>query len=542
MKLLHFFRPGMVFFLVMFLGACTPKAGQQTIQTQPTETEQSQEAAAAEEEPSRAENAAENDGIIEVVFLQMNDVYEIAPLQGGKVGGLARVATLYQRLKAENPNTLFVLSGDFLSPSLLGTLKHQGQRIKGKQMIEALNVAGVQVVTFGNHEFDLKEHELQARINESGFMWVSSNVRHMVGGKPEPFYKETADGQRRQLPAAFVWEVKDADGTAANIGLFGVTLGSNPKDWVYYQDPFQAAQQAAAQLGQVANVVVGLTHLEMVQDLKLAGMLPEVPLLMGGHDHDNMIDSVGQVVVAKADANAKTVYVHHMRIDTHSGEVSLSSELIPITPDLPEEPAVKAVVDRWMALQDEIIGQVIDDPYAVVYHASEPLDGRESSIRNGQTNLGGLITAAMAASARKPVAGAIMNSGGVRIDDQLSGDILAIDWFRTLPFGGEVWEIDIRGSLLRKVLDIGLENKGTGGYLQWYDIAPGPGGWLVQGQPLEDEQVYHIAVNDFLLSGYETGLDFFTPQHADILKVDKPADASDVRYDIRKVVIEYLKK
>ena len=527
------------FTLALVLWACTPKTGQKTAQTPPDE-QKTELSGQKEEKLVKAENAAENDGIIDVIFLQMNDVYEIAPLQGGKVGGLARVASLYQQLKDENPNTLFVLSGDFLSPSLLGTLKYQGQRIKGRQMVETLNAAGVQVVTFGNHEFDLKEKELQDRINESSFMWVSSNVRHLVGGKPVPFYKEDLD-EKRQLPAAFIWEVKDADGTVANIGIFGVTLASNPKDWVYYLDPFQAAQQAVDQLKPVANVVVGLTHLEMVQDLKLAGMLPDVPLLMGGHDHDHMIDSVGHVVVAKADANAKTVYVHRLRINTHTGETQLQSELVPITPAIPEEPAVKEVVDTWMRIQDEIIGQVIPDPYAVVYHASEPLDGRESSIRNRQTNMGAVITAAMEASAKKPVACAIFNSGGVRIDDQLSGDILAIDWFRTLPFGGQLWEVDIRGSLLKKVLDLGLENKGTGGYLQWHGVKPaGQGAWLIDGQPLEESKTYHIILNDFLLSGYETRLDFFTPEHPDILAVDKPKDSSDLRYDIRKAVIAYL--
>lgn len=538
MRILRF---RIVFFsaFLFILGACTPKAVRQAT----TEKPQTPPPVPVEEqhgEPLKAKNTVENDGIIEVIFLQINDVYEIAPLQGGKVGGLARAASLYQQLKEENPNTLFVLSGDFLSPSLLGTLKYQGERIKGKQMVEVLNVAGVQVVTFGNHEFDLKEHELQARINESNFMWVSSNVRQMVDGKPQPFYKENGD-DRKQLPAAFIWEVQDADGTVANIGLFGVTLGSNPKDWVYYLDPFEAALQAASQLEQVANVVVGITHLEMVQDLKLASMLPGVPLLMGGHDHDNMIEKVGKTVVAKADANAKTAYVHRMTLNTHTGEVSVRSDLVSITPEIPDDPATSAVVNKWMTIQDQIIGQVVADPYAVVYHAEEPLDGRESSIRNGQTNMGAVITAAMVAAARqKPIQGAIMNSGGVRIDDQLSGDVLAIDWFRTLPFGGQVWEIDIRGSLLKKVLDVGMENKGTGGYLQWYGIQPGPGGWLIQGQPLEENSIYHIAVNDFLLSGYETGLDFFTPQHPDILKVDKPDLPADRRYDIRKTVIEYL--
>ena len=51
---------------------------------------------------------AKDDGKITVTFVQINDVYEIAPMQGGKVGGVARVATLKKQELAKNPNTLMV--------------------------------------------------------------------------------------------------------------------------------------------------------------------------------------------------------------------------------------------------------------------------------------------------------------------------------------------------------------------------------------------------------------------------------------------------
>ncbi|MEW6212269.1 MAG: bifunctional metallophosphatase/5'-nucleotidase, partial [Acidobacteriota bacterium] len=53
-----------------------------------------------------------------ITILQLNDVYEISPVDGGESGGLARVATLVERERARSPHTLFLLAGDFLSPSL----------------------------------------------------------------------------------------------------------------------------------------------------------------------------------------------------------------------------------------------------------------------------------------------------------------------------------------------------------------------------------------------------------------------------------------
>ncbi|NJN35215.1 MAG: hypothetical protein HC817_14170 [Saprospiraceae bacterium] len=116
------------------------------------------------------------DGKVEWIFLHLNDVYEIAPLGGGKLGGLARVATLRKQLLTENPNTFTVMAGDFLNPSLIGTLKHEGESIKGKQMVEVMNALGFDFVSFGNHEFDLDYPDLQKRIDESRFEWIASNA------------------------------------------------------------------------------------------------------------------------------------------------------------------------------------------------------------------------------------------------------------------------------------------------------------------------------------------------------------------------------
>jgi hypothetical protein len=64
---------------------------------------------------------------------------------------------------------------------VLGTLKYEGKNIAGRQMVEVLNAMGLDLATFGNHEFDLKEAELLERLRESRFGWVSSNAGHWQG-------------------------------------------------------------------------------------------------------------------------------------------------------------------------------------------------------------------------------------------------------------------------------------------------------------------------------------------------------------------------
>ncbi|MBK7245470.1 MAG: hypothetical protein IPH98_16790 [Saprospiraceae bacterium] len=87
--------------------------------------------------------------------MQFNNFYDIAPLENGKIGGAAKMATIRKKLLAEDPQLYTVLAGDFISPSLLGTLKWNGESIKGKQIIQAFNKISINTVTFGSQNLTL---------------------------------------------------------------------------------------------------------------------------------------------------------------------------------------------------------------------------------------------------------------------------------------------------------------------------------------------------------------------------------------------------
>src|ERR1700760_4610416 len=61
---------------------------------------------------------AEADCPVRVTLLQVNDVYQFPPVDGGQRGGLARILTLRKQIMKESPNTLFLLAGDTISPSV----------------------------------------------------------------------------------------------------------------------------------------------------------------------------------------------------------------------------------------------------------------------------------------------------------------------------------------------------------------------------------------------------------------------------------------
>ncbi|MFL6197071.1 MAG: bifunctional metallophosphatase/5'-nucleotidase [Thermoanaerobaculia bacterium] len=444
--------------------------------------------------PERAAAASRS---VEITLLQFNDVYEIGPVEGGKSGGLARVATLRKRLLAENPNTFTVLAGDFVSPSALGTAKVDGQTLAGQQMVAVLNAVGLDLATFGNHEFDIKEDQLLARLAESRFHWTSANVTRASGG---PF------------PGVSPHAILTAKGPGGSVrlGVVGVTLASNPEPWVTYADPLASFRSEAEALTGQADVVIGLTHLAFADDQKLAEGVPGVSLILGGHEHENMRALRGPAFtpILKADANVRTVYVHRLTWNPADKSLAVDSRLVVVGEDIPEDPEVAKVVSTWEEKGFAGFRQLGFEPDEQVAVTTVPLDGREASIRNGRTGLTDLVARAFLAEAQGAEL-AVYNSGSIRIDDVLpAGPVTQYDVIRILPFGGKVQTADIRGSLLARALDQGLAGKGTGAYLQTANAARAAEGWTVSGQPLDPNRLYRIAISDYLAAGKEQGMDF----------------------------------
>lgn len=493
------------------------------------------------------------DDIVEVTLLQLNDVYEIAPIENGAFGGMARVATIRKQLLEENSNTFTFLAGDFISPSAIGTSVFQGTRINGAQMVAAMNSAGVDYVTFGNHEFDLGYAPLQQRLNESAFTWISSNIQYTPSeeGEVKPFFK-ILDGVEHPLPEYVILRAKNPYGKELRIGVLALTIGTNQPPYVVWHDPFGAARRVYDLLKPQTDYVIALTHLSIDEDRKLAGLVPELKLILGGHEHTNMMFKVGETLIAKADANARTVFVHRMRWSFAKTSLSICSELKTVDATVPEDSATAAVVQLWTERAYQGFRASGFEPDRVVTTLDEPLDGRESSIRYRQTNLGRAIGSAMlAASSRARIA--LFNSGSVRLDDELRGTVTQYDIIRTLPFGGKILEVALRGRLLRRVLDAGRHNAGRGGYLQYVGVLPkadadpyGPGTmeWFAGGKPIDSLSTYWVVVSDYLLSGREQGIEFFRRDNPDVVSVLEPdmQNPDDTRRDIRLTVVRYLSK
>jgi 5'-nucleotidase/UDP-sugar diphosphatase len=460
-----------------------------------------------------------------LTILHFNDVYEIEPVEGGHAGGLARVATVRANLLRTAAPLVTTLGGDYLSPSAIGTAKVDGEPLAGRQMVDVLNAVGVDWATFGNHEFDLSEAAFLRRLAEQKFRIVSSNVTDANGFGFE--------GTVRSAVIPVHARARDL-----RIGLIGLTIDANQKPWVKYAPPVDAARAEISKIRAAGPVdaIVALTHLSLAEDQALVTAVEDIDLVLGGHEHENWMIKRGSRLtpIIKADDNVRSVAVVTLTFDRGDGRPSVSARLEVIDDRIAPDPAVDAIAKKWRTAAFDAFRREGFTPEAAVVSIPEPLDGREATVRNRP----GLLTDILAASLLREAKSAdvaIMNSGSVRIDDVLPpGPITQYDIIRILPFGGRVLHATFDGSLLAQVLDIGVKNQGTGGFLQTAGVARDGARWLVNGKPLNPAGRYAVAITDFLLTGGEANLGFLVRTNPHV------HDVQELR-DIRLAVIEELK-
>jgi 5'-nucleotidase len=436
----------------------------------------------------------------QVSFLQLNDVYTMQPVDG--LGGLARLATEKQRLAAAGRTPFVVLAGDFLSPSVASSV------FKGEQMIAALNAAGLDMATLGNHEFDFGDDVLIQRMKESTFTWVVSNVIDTRTGTPignaVPYYVKTF-------------------GTL-KVGFIGLCLNtseitSDKLPHTKLLDPIEAAGRYLPILKrQGAEMIVAVTHLTMGADRELAIKYPEIDLIIGGHEHYLITAFENHALISKSGADARQV----ARIDVArraSGTIERFYELVPMTKEIPDDAKTAAVIAGY----ETRLGAALD---LVVGVAHEPLDAVALHIRAGETNLGNMVADAIRADAGSDVA--LVNGGSIRGNKiYTTGQLTRRTLIEMEPFDNVICTLSIPGRVLLDVLNHGVsalplaggQFPQVSGLTMTVDKSAPPGRRVrdvrVNGAPLDPVKTYTVAVPDFMLKGGD-GYTMLAGQHVTV--------------------------
>ncbi|HUR34440.1 MAG TPA: bifunctional UDP-sugar hydrolase/5'-nucleotidase [Vicinamibacterales bacterium] len=366
-----------------------------------------------------------------VTILQMNDVYSTVPVDG--LGGLARVATVKkQTAQALGRTPLLMLAGDFLSSSVASAV------FKGEQMLESLNAIGLDYATFGNHEFDFGVDVLIARMRQSTFEWLAANIvdrqtNELVGGA-KPYVIRTMGGLKVGI-----------------IGLCITTEGMTRPDLrarLDMRDPIETAEKYVPEMKRAgADVIVALTHLRIQTDRALAERVPDIDVIVGGHEHYPITSVTGRTLISKAGMDARMVA--RIDLDRKPGQqVDRYVELIPVTSAIREDPAAADVVQKW---ESRLTSEMND----TVGSTAVPLVATDVPLRLAETNIGNLVADAIRAEAQADVA--FINSGAIRGNRVYpAGPLRRRDLIQMHPFNNVVCKIEVSGELLLRALNVGV--------------------------------------------------------------------------------------
>ena len=374
-----------------------------------------------------------------VRMLLVNDVYGIDTLRDGR-GGLARVAHLRDSIeRVTNAPVIFVLAGDFLSPSVLS--KWYG----GAQMVNGFNAARLDIAVLGNHEFDGSRTTLLARIGESHFRWQSGNCGEANG---------------RAFPGVRGWDtlrVKDV-----RVGIFGTTVVRDYPAYVQCRDADTATTALVDTLQSVgADLIVAITHRNMLEDTATLIHEPRVAAILGGHDHNGRRFVYDGRLLIKAMSNARTAaLVTFTRV---GNRWRVQDTIFRIDAGMIDEPKTRVVVQAW---RDTLIRRI--GPDRVLGVAPEAINAIDS-ISKRESPFGNMIVDAMRIGSKADVA--MINSGALRFDDvmaagpitrhMIEGIFLFADETRALTF-------TLTGARLRAVLEhgVGVGSLANGPYPQ----------------------------------------------------------------------------
>lgn len=385
-----------------------------------------------------------------ISILHFNDCYNIEP--GPQSSGAAGFLTAINQLRHLNPMILF--SGDIMSPSFMSTFT------KGEQMIPVLNDIRVDCAVFGNHEFDYGVDNLIEFVKQTTFPWLLSNV----------IDKET----NNQLGDGQIFHIIERSGF--RFGLIGLieeewlsTLSTLDSSDVIYQDFVERGRELATWLKSELNVdyVIALTHFRTPNDIRLADSVPEIDLILGGHDHDYEIIQRSNSCIIKSGTDFREFSritlkinpdyrkVKTLACDSNQEQsngkvkpfVGLDIEQIKCI-GFKEDESLKKKLDKFVTSIDEKMGKILG-------RFNCPLDGRFSSIRKYETNLGNFVTDIMLASTHADLA--ILNSGTLRSDRiHPVGDFTMRDLFNILGYIDPIAVLQASGEHIWRALENGV--------------------------------------------------------------------------------------
>ena len=377
------------------------------------------------------------------VIVHSNDVH-------GAIAGYANMAALAAEYESQGAKVIVADAGDFSQG------KVEVSSNKGLNAVKMMNAAGYDVATLGNHEFDYGYAQLKENLKEATFSTICCNILDENG---KPAFEGSKVFDIDGLKVGFIGVNTPESQTKANPALIkGLT-------WLAGDDMVKAVQAEADKLkADGTDVIVVLSHLGVDSESKpnrstdLWAGLKGVDFIIDGHSHTVMEKGDNNEPIQSTGTAFENVGV--IVIDNATKKIE-KNMLVKVTEDSAKDEAVAK------AAQD--ITDAINAEYGTVFAKSEvELNGDRSyntktdlyGNRDGETNLGDLITDSMVWSVKKTGGVtvdeknivAVTNGGGIRAAIK-AGDVTKKDVNTVLPFGNTIAVVYVTGAELLEALE-----------------------------------------------------------------------------------------
>lgn len=423
------------------------------------------------------------------------------------IDNFPRLAWIVDSLKSVYPDLLLVAAGD----NQTGNPINDQFPEKGWPMIDLMNAVGFRVSAVGNHEFDTGPQGFANLTRKAEFDFICANVTPpaTLGVKFSPYRIITLPNG---LKIAFLGLLQ--------LGQNGIP-DSHPDNvkGFSFRSPFETAREFLW-LKDSSDVFIFLSHIGFEEDVKLAETLSPGPdLIIGGHSHTRVEKEQVHNGILITQAENKLKYGTLIRLSVSGdGTVHRNMQLIDIRNSKKEKPEIRAIVDKYN--DNPVLNEVIAT-------ASDGFSSYEE--------LGYLMADAQREAARADIA--LMNPGGVRIDQLPKGPVTIKNVYQLDPFGNELvvtkltggeilslmraaWPVDDKSPLYPSGIRIEIV---TNDRQELSDLRI----TFEDGSPFEPDRVYTVAMNSYMTQVYKY-------QHAD--------PGQSLFFTTADALIRYLKK
>lgn len=437
-----------------------------------------------------------------LMIIAVNDTHsQIDPASDG-MGGVARRRAIYDRLRATNPNTVFIHAGDAVQGTLFFSL------YKGEVEYALMDTLGYDAIILGNHEFDNGMEELAAHYKNVDAVKISANYDASatpLDGLLQPYWIKAVGDKR----VAFF---------GINVNPEGLIAATNCEGLRYLNAP-DVADATARYLKEVQHVdyAIMVSHIgyssyepSEPNDTLIIGRSHYIDMVISSHSHTTIKPGGGMDRIANADGkmipigqngkSGKLVATYDLNLD--NGNIVYSH--IPVDARWDEEASRYTAMEAWLDHYRHGVDSIMHNPVGTsARYMKNSSDALQNWVSDATMNIIGQL------SGINNIDCAIMNKGGIRID-MPEGVVTEGDLGSMFPFDNRFVVLEMPGAELLETIKVMCGRGGDAVSKQLKVTYNGKGKVVkatIHGKKIDPNKTYIVATIDYLANGG----DYMTP-------------------------------